>query len=62
MNIDDILVSEFKKLSESCETQEQYTRFIERWIIIWKQIYEKNYKNINENITLLDKISALDNN
>ena len=62
MNIDDILVSEFEKLSESCETQEQYTRFIERWIIIWKQIYEKNYKNINENITLLDKISALDNN
>jgi hypothetical protein len=62
MNIDDILLSEFQKLSEYCETEEQYTRFIERWIIIWNQIYEKNYKNINENITLLDKISALDEN
>tara|TARA_Y100000389_G_scaffold125063_1_gene122415 strand:- start:484 stop:672 length:189 start_codon:yes stop_codon:yes gene_type:complete len=62
MNIDDILLSEFQKLSESCKTEEQYTRFIERWIIIWNQIYEKNYKNINENITLLDKISALDEN
>lgn len=60
MNIDDILLSEFQKLSEYCETEEQYTRFIERWIIIWNQIYNTNYKN--KNITLLNKISALDEN
>lgn len=41
-NIDYILSSEFKKLSESCENQEKYTRFIEKWIKIWKEIYEKN--------------------
>jgi|TARA_B100000900_G_C20588892_1_gene720817 hypothetical protein len=41
-NIDYILSSEFKKLSESCETQEKYTKFIEKWIKIWKEIYEKN--------------------
>ncbi len=47
MNIDHILLSEFQKLSESCESKEEYTRFIERWIVIWKQIYNTNYKNIN---------------
>jgi hypothetical protein len=42
MDIDDILLIEFQKISESCETQEEYRRFIEKWIKIWKEIYEKN--------------------
>lgn len=54
MNIDSILLSEFQKLSESCESKEEYTKFIERWIIIWKKIY-KNNKLIEKKYYTLNK-------
>ena len=69
MNIDDILTSEFQKLSESCETQEEYTKFIERWIVIWKKIYENsilvernNNTNHEINKNIINIISILDKN
>jgi len=54
MNIDSILLSEFQKLSESCESKEEYTKFIERWILIWKKIY-KNNKLIEKKYYTLNK-------
>jgi hypothetical protein len=42
MNIDNIFTNEFQKLIETCETQEEYTDFIEKWIEIWKKIYDNS--------------------
>jgi hypothetical protein len=40
--IDDILINEFNRLMKTCETQDEYSKFIEKWIVIWKIIYENN--------------------